>query len=315
MIPIIDIAPLTASPDRTAAGSGASQERCTAAIHEACVDTGFFVAGGHGLEACTHELFDAGRRFFALPQAQKELVPRHERYGYVPHAATAIDTGRQSTNTEYFDIGLGDEVELPPLEGFESAVRTYQSAALGVGAAIVRSLAISLGLAPDFFAAAMERPQCRLRFLHYPQLERHPDGTLPVPTSPHTDYGLITLLATDGVAGLEVRGLDGEWLPVDAPPLSLVINLGDMLARWTNDRYASTPHRVVGPVSGDRFSIPFFVNPDPDTTIECIPTCVTDANPCRYEPVTAGEFLAMRIDGTAEPYVDPLEGPARSGTA
>ena len=88
-----------------------------------------------------------------------------------------------------------------------------------------------------------------------------------------------------------------------------------MLARWTNDVYTSTPHRVVGPASGERYSIPFFVNPDPGTVIECIPTCITETNPCQYEPVTAGEFLAMRIDSSSEPYVDPSEGPARLATS
>ncbi|NIR41318.1 MAG: hypothetical protein GWN79_25930 [Actinobacteria bacterium] len=102
-----------------------------------------------------------------------------------------------------------------------------------------------------------------------------------------------------------------DWTPVVAPAGGLVVNLGDMLARWTNDLYRSTPHRVVGPAAGDRISIPFFVNPDPATVVDCIPSCVTPARPCRYPPVTAGEFLAARIDGTDEPYVDPTEGPVR----
>ena len=114
-------------------------------------------------------------------------------------------------------------------------------------------------------------------------------------TDPHTDYGLITLLATDGVAGLEVRPRDGEWTMVEAPARSLIVNLGDMLARWTNDRYVSTPHRVSAPASSDRYSVPFFVNPDPATTVSCLPACVTAERPCRYEPVTAAEFLAQRI--------------------
>jgi isopenicillin N synthase-like dioxygenase len=296
VIPVIDI----------------TNDALTPQLHRACLDTGFFIAAGHGLDDRIEAVFDAARRFFALPQADKEQVPRLERYGYVPHSSTAIDTTRQSPNTEYLDLGLANEIQLPDLEGFEQAVRNYQAGALEVGVVIVGLLANALGLDADFFARSMANPQCRLRFLHYPAVQPGEDGALPVPNSSHTDYGLITLLATDGVPGLEVRTIDGQWMPIDAPAGGLIVNLGDMLSRWTNDRYRSTPHRVVGPASGDRYSIPFFVNPDPGTVIECIPTCVSDTNPCRYQPVTASEFLKMRIDGSFEPYVDPDEGPLRT---
>ena len=128
------------------------------------------------------------------------------------------------------------------------------------------------------------------------------DGSGPVFSTPHTDYGAVTLLATDGVPGLEVL-LDSRWVPVAAPPGGIIVQLGDMLARWTNDRYRSTPHRVVGSSGTDRFSIPFFVNPDPSTVVSTIESCVTAERPERYEPVTAGEFLVSRIDSPTEPYV------------
>ena len=102
--------------------------------------------------------------------------------------------------------------------------------------------------------------------------------------------------------GLELL-FDGNWAPVSAPPAVVIVQLGDMLARWTNDRYRSTPHRVVGSSGSDRFSIPFFVNPDPRTVVSTIGSCVTSERPERYEPVTAGEFLVSRIDSPTEPYV------------
>jgi isopenicillin N synthase-like dioxygenase len=134
--------------------------------------------------------------------------------------------------------------------------------------------------------------------LRYPSTSKDGSRSEPLPTGAHTDYGAITLLATDGVPGLETRTGNEDWIAVIAPEGSLVVNLGDMLARWTNGRYASTPHRAVGGNRAERYSIPLFVNPDPDTIVECIPSCVTAQRPCRYEPITATEFLSGRIDGS-----------------
>ncbi|MDH3292963.1 MAG: hypothetical protein OER95_01420 [Acidimicrobiia bacterium] len=314
--PLIDVQDLVADeftdhPSDLSPVFPAPPAAAVAAIHQACLDTGFFVITGHGLDSEMARLFDQARDFFDQPQAAKEEIPRINRYGFIPHRRWAIDPVRQGSNTEYLDLGLGDEVPLPRLDGFKAAVRTYQRRALTVGARILVAIAAGLGAEPDFFATRMTNPQCRLRLLHYPAAEPGLDGTLPVPTESHTDYGALTLLATDGVAGLEVKPIGGEWTPVVAPAGSLVVNLGDMLARWSNDVYRSTPHRVVGPVGADRISIPFFVNPDPATVVDCIPACVTAERPCRYGPVTAGEFLASRIDSPAEPYIDRHDGPVR----
>lgn len=300
--PVIDLAPVLADPAGPDGDQGADTR---AAIHRACLHTGFFVVVGHGLDEPMTELFAAARRFFALPQTDKEAVPRHDRYGYVPYRPEAIDAARASERTEFLEVGLHDEVVIP--DWLTAAVRPYQRAAMEVAGTLLRLLAVQLGASAGFFADRMGDPQCRLRFLHYPAVAGDEGGDLPVPTLPHTDYGALTLLATDGVPGLEVRPIDGPWTPVVAPAGSLVVNLGDMLARWTNDVYRSTVHRVVGPARGDRLSIPFFVNPDPATVVECLPACVTADRPCAYEPVTAGEFLRMRIDGSAEPYADPTD--------
>ncbi len=245
-----------------------------------------------------------------------------------PGLGPSNQAGRSSLAAEYLDMGLGDEVDLGAVEalgcdGFASAVRAYQDAALATAHAVLEALAATLGVA-GFFAARMSEPQCRLRFLHYPPAGRAggdaapmsgtPDrgdargvvdtgsGAAPIYSTPHTDYGLITLLASDGVPGLEVLR-DGAWTPVAVPRGSVIVQLGDMLARWTNDRYRSTPHRVVASSGADRFSIPFFVNPDPSTVVSTISSCVTAQRPARYEPVTAGEFLTSRIDSPDEPYI------------
>ena len=296
-------------------GNGAGKDRrsaVTAEIESACTTDGLFLAAGHGIDRHLDAAFGAARTFFALPPDVKDRVPRIDRYGYVPDRIEARDPadaaymGRSSLAAEYLDMGLAGEVDLEAVEalgcdGFLAAVRAYQAAALATAHGVLEALAATLGV-PGFFAARMSQPQCRLRFLHYPPTERLADGSAPVFSTPHTDYGAITLLAVDGLPGLEVLH-QGTWTPVAAAPGSVIVQLGDMLARWTNDRYRSTPHRVVGSSGADRFSIPFFVNPDPHTVVSTIGSCVSADRPERYEPVTAGEFLVSRIDSPAEPYI------------
>ncbi|MYH44277.1 MAG: isopenicillin N synthase family oxygenase [Acidimicrobiaceae bacterium] len=305
--PTVDISAVT--DHRT---SAVGDRRVAAAVESAYTDAGLFVLAGHGIDEELEAAFDASRAFFALPPEVKDRVPRIDRYGYVPDRIEARDpssaayTGRSSLAAEYLDMGLAGEVDLEAVEtlgcnGFAAAVRAYQAAALAAAHGVLEALAATLGV-PGFFAARMSEPQCRLRFLHYPPTERLADGSAPVFSTPHTDYGAITLLAVDGLPGLEVLH-DGAWTPVAAPGGSMIVQLGDMLARWTNDRYRSTPHRVVGSSGTDRFSIPFFVNPDPHTVVSTIPGCVTTERPERYEPVTAGEFLVSRIDSPTEPYI------------
>jgi isopenicillin N synthase-like dioxygenase len=255
-----------------------------AQVAAACRDTGFFVVADHGLGDQLAATFAAARTFFALPPVEKQRSAMVGNDGYA-----GIGSAR-SAGKEMFDVGMSAFDRWPDVEGFRAAIEGHQAAGVDVARELLRTVALGLDVDPEFFARRMRRPQCFLRLLRYPPT---PAGS--VTTGGHTDYGAITLLATDGVPGLEVRRRNGVWAPVDAPAGSLVVNLGDMLARWTNDRYVSTPHRVVS--SGEeRWSVPLFVNPDPDTLIECIPSCVTPERPCRYSPITAGEFLQARID-------------------
>jgi isopenicillin N synthase-like dioxygenase len=256
-------------------------------IAAACAETGFFVVAEHGLDL--DAVFDAARRFFALPVAAKERSAMVDDNGYAGIGS------RRAGSKEMMDIGLTGFSRWPELDGFRAAVESYSAAALDVAGSVLRSVAVGLELDPDFFADRMRHPQCFLRMLRYPPGAAIGEAV----TGQHTDYGAITLLATDGVPGLEVRPRgQSEWLGVDAPAGSLVVNLGDMLARWTNDRYVSTPHRVIATGARERLSMPFFVNPDPETEVACIPSCVDPSHPCRYEPITAADFLRGRIDGT-----------------
>ena len=290
--PIIDISPLRAQP------GSAPATTCTDAIHAACIDIGFFVAKGHGLDAPLRDVFAAAHALFALPQATKESIAMVDRCGFVPARHHAIDHTLHDAPMEYYDVGMGSLNRWPDprdLNEFADVVVAYQGAALSTAADLLRAVAVALDLESTYFADRMLDPQCFLRMMHYEPGPAGPDGHAPVLSEPHTDYGLITLLAIDGVGGLEVWPRGGEWTAVHAPAGSLIVNLGDMLARWTNDRYVSTPHQVTAPASDHRYSVPFFVNPDPATTVACLPSCVTVDRPCRYAPVTAREFLAQRI--------------------
>jgi isopenicillin N synthase-like dioxygenase len=289
--PVIDISALRATPS--------PPPDVVAEVDAACTEIGFFVVTGHGIESQVEDVFGAARALFALPEATKEAVAMVDRQGFVPARHLVVDRDVRSAPAEYFDVGTRGGGRWPSpsdLPAFRDIVTRYQQAVLAVAADMLRALAAALDLAPTFFADRMRDPQCFLRMFHYEsRLPATANGEPVVLTDPHTDYGLITLLATDGVAGLEVRPLGGDWTMVAAPARSLIVNLGDMLARWTNDRYVSTPHRVSAPLSSDRYSVPLFVNPDPTTIISCLPACVSIERPCRYQPVTASEFLAQRI--------------------
>jgi isopenicillin N synthase-like dioxygenase len=291
--PVIDIARLVREPVPPA--------DLVRAIDAACVEIGFFVVTGHGADQPLADVFGAAHQLFALPESDKEALAMVDRQGFVPARHRVLDTALHSAPMEYYDVATGGTGRWPSarLPNFEATVRGYQNEVLAVASRVLRAIAVALDLAPTFFDDRMTAPQCFLRMMHY-----EPQGPV-VLTDPHTDYGLITLLATDGVGGLEVRSRDGEWAMVSAPPGSLVVNLGDMLARWTNDHYVSTPHRVSAPRASDRFSVPFFVNPDPATVVSCLPSCVDAEHPCKYPAVTASEFLAERIRQGGYMTADP----------
>jgi isopenicillin N synthase-like dioxygenase len=150
--------------------------------------------------------------------------------------------------------------------------------------------AIALDLAPDFFAAAFREPQFTLRMSHYPPAETGEDGQYGV--SPHTDSSFLTMLAQTGQPGLQVRLPASGWCDVPARRGTIVVNSGDMLRRWTNHRFLSTPHRAINPVRGaDRYAFPFFFDSSVDYPMTCLPTCCGQDNPPRYGPITYTEYM------------------------
>jgi len=173
----------------------------------------------------------------------------------------------------------------------------YFDSLFQLGSHLMSLLALGLGMSSDYFDDKFSQTISTLRFLHYPLRETQIDSKLSC--SEHCDSGILTLLYQDDVGGLQVRNSDMEWIDVPYIPGSFVVNLGDMLQRWTNDQFVATMHRVLGG-NKERYSVPYFFEPNFDALIECIPTCQSQDNPPKFQPTTYGKYLSDKILQFAE---------------
>jgi isopenicillin N synthase-like dioxygenase len=287
----------------------------TAQIGAACRDVGFFYVTGHPLPTTlSAAVFAASAVYFAQVEEQKlqDLYSAAGNRGYVPMKGEALDPGKPADLKEAFNIGLelpADDPDLlaargfraanrwPELPGFRDTMLAYFDACLDLGRLLHRAFAQDLGLPPTFFDDKLDRPMAVLRLLHYPPSPARTEAGQ-LGAGEHTDYGCVTLLATDGVGGLEVRTRDGHWLAAPHRPGAFVCNIGDCLMRWTNDIYVSTPHRVVSPAGRERFSVAFFLDPNPDADIACLPGCATPAPPPPKSPNPGEELQTSRLSPT-----------------
>ena len=176
----------------------------------------------------------------------------------------------------------------PKLTGFRETLLSYFDACAALGARLHRAFALDLGVEPDYFVDKFDRPMATLRLLRYPPASTNVGDR--VGAGAHTDYGNLTLLATDDVGGLEVRTRAGAWIEAPALPGAFVVNIGDCLMRWTNDVYVSTPHRVVNRSARERYSIAFFFDPNPEAEVAVIRSCAGFWTP-------AAPRLSARSDG------------------
>lgn len=275
-------------------------------LRQACEQRGFFYITGHGIDpALISSLFAASQRFFDLPMTEKLAVDKKLsrcNRGYEPLRAQTLESGAPPDLKESFYAGaevaandarvLAGRFNTGPnqwpetLPDFRAVMQNYYQAAYGLGATIVRGLALSLGVPVSHFDGYLKEAAATLRLLHYP-----PQPANPAPgekgCGEHTDFGGVTLLLQDEAGGLQVwdKNLD-SW--IDAPPVpgAFVVNIGDLFARWTNDRYVSTLHRVINVSGRERYSVPFFFTGNPLHKVECIPTCLDEGELPRYPAVT-----------------------------
>ena len=180
-------------------------------------------------------------------------------------------------------------------DGFQDALGGYHAAMSALGLRLLPLFETALDLPDGFFAARYCSPMGFVRSLHYPPApaEADPDR---FGAAPHSDFGFITILAQDDVGGLQVQTRDGDWIDAPNRPGVFLVNIGDMLMRWTNDRFRSTVHRVLNAPGRDRYSLPFFFDPDFETEVSCLASCAGPGNPPRYDPVVWGDYLTARFD-------------------
>ena len=297
-IPIIDISALFDEDLK-------ARRAVAALIGAACRGTGFFAITGHRVpRRLVEQTFAASALFFSQPAATKqklEIGKLGSNRGYVGMGVETLDENAAADHKEALNLIWTDNRTRPPnvwpaLPDFERPVQQYFDAVLAVGRLLHHAFALDLDLPESFFDDKIDAPLATLRMLHYPAAH-HTDPQGRIGAGTHTDYGNITLLATDAVAGLEIRNRDGLWIKPPTLPDAFLCNIGDCLMRWTNDVYTSTPHRVLKP-EAERYSIALFLDPNPDALVSAIPSCVVVGSESSYPPILTRDYLKQRFEST-----------------
>ena len=340
-IPTIDLRPLR---------TGSERERRDVArrIDEACMDIGFFMVTGHGVPL---DLIRTTRQcaidFFALPEAEKMKVQRppakisrgynwigdrslaysmgevappdiQEAFAFGPEGAEALAAKVDNVSAQMYAPNIWPQRP----DGFKATMLAYREAISGVASDVLRAMALALNTDEIYFVDKFDRQASTVRVIRYPAMRQQPlPGQLRA--GAHTDYDVITFVRGDDTpGGLQVKHRNGGWIDVHIPRNDFVCNIGDLMMRWSNDRWVSTLHRVAVPppeaAPSDRISLVFFQYPNPDTLIRCFDSCVGPGE--KYPPVTvADHYLGKlmkaghsRLDATAEVAVKNDPRPAQT---
>ena len=311
VLPVIDLAPFADS-----ACTDPAAQRIAESLDSALCSTGFVLLANHGVTRYAKQnLLDAMHAFFAQPTAAKNTLSignSRAHRGYVGMAAEALDEAntlagdlKETLDTgpehphDHPDVLAGTPLhgpnQLPELPGFRDAFDAYRHQVIDAAERAQRAMAIALGCEPNTLLS-MGETFYNLRMIHYPAQTRVTPEVGQLGCGAHTDYGSLTVLADDGVGGLQVMQRNGDWIDITVPDDLLVMNLGDLMAIWTNERWVSNPHRVVNPVASDRYSMPLFVTPPYHAWIKCLPSC--EGTGAKYQPMQAGPYLVSRFDAT-----------------
>ena len=322
-VPLIDISGF-------GSGGAAARRRIAGAVAEAVEGIGFLSVAGHGVDPdLMRRIADRFAAFFDRPEAEKRSATnpaRNINRGYVPlgdefvassHDGDAPPDYREALAFGRFDLpddpyyrrpeaAYAYEPNIWPdgVEGLAETVREYYGAMEGLNRRLLRIFAAALGIEAQYFLDRFDRHASVLRAINYPEQDPPPaPGQLRC--GAHSDFGTHTLLQIDDApGGLQALARDGSWIDVSPPAGSFVVNIGDLMMVWTNDRWLSNLHRVVNPPAGlrggtRRQSIAFFVQPNYDARIACIPTCLPDGETPRHAPVTAWQHRHAKLSKTA----------------
>ncbi|MER9254430.1 isopenicillin N synthase family oxygenase [Mesorhizobium sp. M0598] len=299
-LPVVDIAPLL---------DGSNKQSVAKEIRWALSNTGFMYVKNHGIRPdFLDSVFDVSRRFFDLPISQKMALHVSKSdvalRGYIEPFGENTDPGKTKDLKECFDIGperstlegpfLGPNQWPSSLPEFQKLTYGYHNKMVDLAKILLKGIALSLDQSETYFENLMRNPISIQRLLHYPPQSGYISEDV-IGIGAHTDYGNLTILAQDDVGGLQVMNRDGNW--VEGTPIhgTFVINIGDLIQRLTNDVYLANMHRVVNTSGRERYSIPFFIDADFNAVIEPLPSCITDSNPLRYNPVMCGEHKFARF--------------------
>ncbi|MEM7720129.1 MAG: 2-oxoglutarate and iron-dependent oxygenase domain-containing protein [Pseudomonadota bacterium] len=302
-LPVVDVSGLIS-------GDATAQRAVARAIKEACLDKGFMYIVGHGIAPeLRSEVFKQSAAFFDLPEAHKLAVDMKLsscNRGYEAMRAQTLEAGAPPDLKESFYSGRHLEPDHPAvlagkfnhgpnqwpagMSQFQDVMDRYYLELETFGAVLMRGVALSLDLAADYFDGFCTDPQCGLRLIHYPPQPAHAAPN-EKGCGAHTDWGGLTILAQDEVGGLQVWDDTVGW--VHAPPMqdAYIVNLGDMIARWTNERYRSTLHRVVNATGKERYSVPFFYSGNPDYEVACISSCLGPGETPKFPPTTVSGHM------------------------
>jgi len=311
-IPLIDFAPFLA-------GTEAGKRAVADEIAWACREIGFFFIKGHGVpEDLRTAVFEQSAAFYHLPMRERAKAQATKEWyrGWIP-APPSTSLSRSSRLFEQYriqpeytpdDEAPNNHIFYRPnrwpeaLPDFAKVCTDYWQAMLTLSQALLRAFALGLDLPEDRFERYFTKPLCQLSLLHYSSLP--PDAGIEVSnTVSHTDEGPLTILAQDKIGGLEVKRRDGVWIAAPPIPGAYTINVGDMMMWWSNGRYLSNYHRVKNRAPVERFSVPFFLNPDRQVMVEPLPELLAGGDAPAYPPVQVGDHLA-RFYGRLE--IDPV---------
>jgi len=307
-IPIIDFSAIRGNDKGAKQGLGQS-------IYRACTEVGFFYIKNHGIEkAAMDRLLSCSRDFFSMDELSKKSIDISRssfNRGYIPMYGEKNNEHSKGDLKETFDMSVevgSDDIDFlagNPLYGpnqwpdslpaFKSDMNAHFALMTSLSNDIYRAFALSLGLEESYFDSMLEKPLDILRLLRYPPQPVVEDEEQ-IGTGAHSDFDCFTVLFQDPIGGLQVINSAGEW--IDAPPVdgTFLINVGDMMERWTNGLFVSTIHRVVNKSNSERYSSVFFAAPNYHVQVTCLPSCQTKENPPKYSAISAGEYIVSRYE-------------------